>query len=90
MHPGWAATPGVTGSLPTFEKVTRPILRSAEQGADTIVWLAAAGEPALSTGQFWHDRRVRPTHYLPWKKDDPDARRRLWNSCLSATGSELN
>ncbi len=90
MHPGWAATPGVSGSLPTFEKVTRPILRSAEQGADTIVWLAAAGEAGLSTGQFWHDRRVRPTHYLPWQKDDPDARRRLWNFCLNATGTQLN
>ena len=90
MHPGWAATPGVSGSLPTFEKVTRPILRSAEQGADTIVWLAAAGEPGLSTGQFWHDRRVRPTHHLPWQKDDPYARRRLWNFCLKATGAELN
>ncbi len=32
MHPGWAATPGVTDSLPTFEKFTRPILRSAGAG----------------------------------------------------------
>ncbi len=90
MHPGWAATPGVTGSLPGFEKVTRPILRTPEQGADTIVWLAAAAEAALSTGRFWHDRRVRSTHYLPWQQDDPAARRRLWDTCVTATGVHLD
>ena len=40
MHPGWAATPGVEQSLPTFWKLTRPILRTPETGADTILWLA--------------------------------------------------
>ena len=32
-HPGWAATPGVTDSLPGFAKVMSPLLRDAEQGA---------------------------------------------------------
>jgi dehydrogenase/reductase SDR family protein 12 len=89
MHPGWAATPGVSGSLPAFEKITRPILRSPEQGADTIVWLAASPEAAVSTGQFWHDRRVRPTHYLPWQRDDPAARQKLWDTCVADTGVTL-
>ncbi len=46
MHPGWADTPGVTDSLPSFAKVMRPLLRSPAEGADTIVWLTAspAGE----------------------------------------------
>ena len=39
-----------------------PLLRSPEQGADTIVWLAAAEEPAEVTGRFWCDRHVRSTH----------------------------
>ncbi len=86
MHPGWANTPGVTDSLPTFDKVARPILRTPEGGADTIVWLAAAPEPGRSTGLFWHDRRPRPTHYLPWQADDPGARQRLWAACVAATG----
>ncbi len=42
MHPGWADTPGISDSMPTFSKVLRPILRSGELGADTIVWLTAA------------------------------------------------
>ncbi len=86
MHPGWAATPGVSDSLPAFDRVARPILRSPDQGADTIVWLAAASLPARSTGRFWHDRRARRTHYLPWQQDDPEVRRRLWRTCVRRTG----
>lgn len=86
MHPGWAATPGVADSLPGFDRVARPILRTPEQGADTIVWLAAADEPGRSSGRFWHDRRARPTHYLPWQHDDPALRVRLWRECARRTG----
>ncbi len=77
MHPGWAATPGVHESLPRFERVLGPLLRSPDEGADTIVWLAAADEPAASTGRFWHDRRARPTHYLPGTGETPDDVRAL-------------
>ncbi len=62
MHPGWADTPGVSDSLPRFYKITKPLLRTAEEGADTIVWLAASEEAGRSTGLFWHDRKPRPTH----------------------------
>ena len=44
MHPGWADTPGVDAGIPGFGKVMGPLLRTPEQGADTIVWLAAADE----------------------------------------------
>jgi NAD(P)-dependent dehydrogenase (short-subunit alcohol dehydrogenase family) len=64
MHPGWAATPGVTESLPRFAALTGPLLRDADQGADTAVWLVATTD-ATGTGGFWHDRRRRPTHYAP-------------------------
>jgi NAD(P)-dependent dehydrogenase (short-subunit alcohol dehydrogenase family) len=85
MHPGWADTPGVAGSLPAFHKLTRPLLRSAEQGADTIVWLGAAAEPATRNGLFWHDRRARPTHRVPWTKEPPEDRERLWRACCDLT-----
>ena len=64
-HPGWVDTPGIADSLPPFKKLTRPILRTPEQGADTFVWLAAAREPGEITGRFWHDRAARPEHYTP-------------------------
>jgi dehydrogenase/reductase SDR family member 12 len=85
MHPGWADTPGVRTSLPTFHRVTRPLLRTPEQGADTIVWLAAAAEPARSTGGFWHDRRRRPTHRLPWTRESTAEREALWTACERLT-----
>jgi len=85
MHPGWVDTPGITRAMPTFRKLTGPILRSAEEGADTIVWLGAAPEAARETGLFWNDRRARPTHYRvgPGAESDDD-RQRLWAYCESA------
>ena len=50
MHPGWADTPGVKSSLPRFYRATKPLLRTPAQGADTIVWLGAAGLPGRETG----------------------------------------
>lgn len=86
MHPGWADTPGVASSLPRFHRIVGPLLRSAEQGADTIVWLGAAAEPGESSGGFWHDRRRRPTHRVPWTKEAPEDRERLWRECERLTG----
>ncbi|MFO7549164.1 MAG: SDR family NAD(P)-dependent oxidoreductase [Acidimicrobiia bacterium] len=77
MHPGWADTPGVEGSLPAFRTITRAILRTPDEGADTIVWLAADPEPAASNGRFWHDRRPRPTHRLRRTVEEPGDRDRL-------------
>lgn len=88
MHPGWAATPGVTDSLPRFAKIAGPILRSPEQGADTIVWLTASPEATRSTGKFWSDRRTRPTYFLPRHADDPSARRAVWAYVCRAAGIE--
>ena len=84
MHPGWAETKGVMEAMPLFLTLSRPIIRTPEQGADTIVWLGAAPEPLESSGQFWHDRRPRPTHYLLGVSDDsPQDRQRLWDLCES-------
>ncbi len=76
-HPGWADTPGVTESLPTFRKVVGPFLRDADSGADTTVWLAAI-EPAPPGGGLWHDRRDRPTHMRNKTKPQPHQVARIW------------
>jgi dehydrogenase/reductase SDR family protein 12 len=89
MHPGWSDTPGVRSSLPHFYKVTRPLLRTPAQGADTIVWLGAATEPGRSSGRFWHDRRQRPTHLLPWTRETSQERERLFAECVALSGSDV-
>jgi dehydrogenase/reductase SDR family protein 12 len=82
MHPGWVDTPGVSGALPGFRSVSRPILRTPDEGADTIVWLGGAPEAVAISGLFWHDRRPRPTHHpLGPSRDDPRARQGLWDYC---------
>ena len=77
MHPGWAATPGVSDSLPGFDKVMGPVLRTVDTGADTTTWLVAS-QPRPRGGGLWMDRRERPTSYLPRTKPTSDERRRIW------------
>ena len=82
MHPGWADTKGVQSWMPVFRALTRPIIRTPAQGADTIVWMGGAPEPTTSTGEFWHDRRARPTHYAIGASDDSaQERAAVWKHC---------
>jgi dehydrogenase/reductase SDR family protein 12 len=76
MHPGWAETPAVQSSMPRFYKLTKGILRTPEQGADTLIWLVAG--PSQTSGGFWFDREQRSTHYLPWTKESALTREALW------------
>ena len=80
MHPGWAATPGVSDSLPGFDKVVGPLLRTPEQGADTIVWLTSAPAEEIGTDGFWLDRRRRPEAYLPNTRTSSSRAAELWEA----------
>ena len=90
MHPGWADTPGIRTGLPGFAKVMRPLLRSVDEGADTAVWLASAGEAVNRSGEFWLDRRPRWENKVPWTRlDDADfasAGSALWAWCAGRSG----
>lgn len=80
MHPGWSATPGVSDALPGFEKIIGPLLRTPEEGADTIVWLTAAPESEIGTDGFWLDRRRRPEAYLPNTRTTSARVAELWDA----------
>ncbi len=86
MHPGWADTPGLETGLPGFRTLLGPILRSPEEGADTIVWLAAAEEPGRVTGKFWLDRAPRSTTKLVPSGATAEERDALWSLCERLTG----
>lgn len=77
MHPGWADTPGVESSLQTFYRVTRRLLRSPQEGADTAVWLAAATEAGGVSGKFWLDREQHPSHLFAHTRETPAQRSQL-------------
>jgi len=70
MHPGWADTPAVRNSMPDFYEKMRDKLRTVEQGADTVVWLAIAKDAVKKpSGLFWQDRTSVATHLpLAWSK----------------------
>ncbi|MGE3855470.1 MAG: SDR family NAD(P)-dependent oxidoreductase [Dehalococcoidia bacterium] len=88
MHPGWVDTPGLVESLPRFRALLRPVLRSADEGAETIAWLAADDAGAGGHGSFWFDREPRRPHRLASTRaaDTAERRARLWAWCEARTG----
>lgn len=88
MHPGWADTPGLETGLPGFRTLIGPLLRTPQEGADTIVWLAAAEEPGRTTGRFWLDRRPRSTRKLVATGATDEERARLWALCERLTDTD--
>jgi dehydrogenase/reductase SDR family protein 12 len=87
MHPGWADTPGLRAALPGFSRLVGPLLRTPQEGADTIVWLAAAADAADPSGMFFLDRRPRAKHRLRRTRRPDEAREaaRLWRLCTERT-----
>ena len=86
MHPGWADTPGLAAALPGFHGLIGRQLRSAAEGADTILWLAAAPDARATTGRLFLDRRVRPFDRIPSTRLSADDRRALWDQVVALTG----
>jgi dehydrogenase/reductase SDR family member 12 len=81
MHPGWTDTPGLARSLPGFRKLLGSLLRTPEEGADTLIWLAASNHaPLVQSGKFWLDRTPRAIHKSRSTRlsDTPQERERLW------------
>jgi len=82
MHPGWCDTPGVQSSLPNFYNSMKASLRTAEQGSDTIVWLAAAASSKLESGKFYFDRQVTNEHLTcAWTQESEQDSQALWQYC---------
>lgn len=79
MHPGWADTPAVRTAMPDFYARMKDRLRTAEEGADTALWLAVseAGYRQKS-GEFFQDRRPVAKHLpLAWTHSDTQQEKEL-------------
>jgi len=79
MHPGWADTPAVRNSMPDFYNKMKDKLRTVEQGADTVVWLAVAKQPiTMPSGRFWQDRTQVATHLpLAWTRTSEEEEKNM-------------
>jgi dehydrogenase/reductase SDR family protein 12 len=64
MHPGWVDTSGLKSSLPKFHATLKSLLRTPEEGADTIAWLLQARPEIPVGGGVWLDRQLEPEHYF--------------------------
>lgn len=81
MHPGWADTSGIQKSMPVFRKLLNKRLRTAEEGADTILWLATTKD--YPTGKFWFDRKPAKTTIFHLNQTTQIEDRMLWDYCES-------
>jgi NAD(P)-dependent dehydrogenase (short-subunit alcohol dehydrogenase family) len=86
MHPGWVGTPGVATHLPTFNMISRPVLRDSQDGADTAVWLVAT-RPSSEPPHFWHDRAQRPVTFGWQRGPQADDVRRFLQWVSDTTGT---
>lgn len=73
MHPGWVDTDGVRSALPGFRKVFQSVLRTAQDGADTALWLAAT-RPDTGEG-IWLDRHRDSEHAFGFTRNGASAER---------------
>jgi len=74
MHPGWADTPAVAESMPSFHRRMEGRLRTPEEGADTVVWLSIAKRVInFPSGTFFQDRTPVSEHLpLAWTRSTDD------------------
>jgi dehydrogenase/reductase SDR family protein 12 len=54
MHPGWSLTPGLSTAMKGFVQQQGETLRSIEEGADSIVWMACSPEAEGLTGKVMY------------------------------------
>ncbi len=87
MHPGWADTPGVETALPGFYRLTKRLLRTPDEGADTAVWLATSTEAGKVSGKFWLDREQHPSHISDSTRETADERQHLLETLQELTDS---
>lgn len=94
LHPGWVQTPGISDALPGFSRLLGPLglLRSGDDGADTLVWLSVDPQATECSGAFWHDRKIRSIDMSNSTRsaDTEDKRRALWQWCEQHTNWFFN
>ena len=89
VHPGWADTEGVRGALADFAAAREGKLRSPEQGADTIAWLALSGRLAEAQGGELFFDRAPALQHLGWGAGTdagPAEEAKLWAAAAAQCG----
>ena len=89
MHPGAVNTrfgTNNTGPMTILFRLFKPFMRSPEQGADTVIWLASSPDVEGVSGRYYADRKPMEPKKIA---NDPAARRRLWEESERLTGLKV-
>ena len=79
MHPGWVDTPGVDEAIPNFAKKMQGRLRTALQGADTILWLLST-KSKIESGALYFDRKKVRKHFFFFTKKSNKLSNKLYQT----------
>ena len=88
-HPGVVASGfglGDGGLINAWYTLTKPFLKTPEQGADTSVWLATSPDVEGKTGRYWCQREE---HRSAPATKDLELARALWEESERLTGVSL-
>jgi NAD(P)-dependent dehydrogenase (short-subunit alcohol dehydrogenase family) len=86
MHPGAVDTNFLSTADPgTQEYMRAKGMITAEEGADTVIWLATASTPGNSSGQYWDRREAVKTG----EHDTPENAERLWTESEALVAAAL-
>jgi NAD(P)-dependent dehydrogenase (short-subunit alcohol dehydrogenase family) len=86
MHPGAVNTrfgTNNTGPMTILFRLSKPFMRTPEQGSDTVIWLASSPDVEGVSGRYYSDRKPLEPKKIA---NDPEARRRLWEESERLTG----
>lgn len=89
LHPGPVSTnfgKNNGGPMALFFRLGKPFMRSPEQGADTLIWLAVSPDVEGVSGKYFSDRKEIEAKKVAY---DPAARRRLWEISEDLTGVKV-
>lgn len=85
LHPGFVATEIAhksVGMIDLFYRIAGRFMRTPEQGAETVVYLATAPDVARTSGEYFIDRRIRS---ISAAAHDAAAAARLWDVSMQMT-----
>lgn len=89
MHPGAVNTRFGTnngGPMTLLVRAFKPFMRTPDQGADTVNYLASSWEVEGVSGKYYSDRKwIEPQQIAL----DPEARRKLWEASEELTGLKV-
>jgi NAD(P)-dependent dehydrogenase (short-subunit alcohol dehydrogenase family) len=89
LHPGAVSTnfgKNNSGPMTLFFRAAKPFMRSPEQGADTLIWLASSPDVEGVSGKYFSDRKEIEAKKAAY---DPATRRKLWEISEDLTGLKV-